>query len=103
MPAAKPPPPPSGGDAFELHPPLTRLLIEVGARLREAREARGMTQEELARRSGTARTYIGPVERGAKNVSLETLARFAAVLDVEMADLIPRREELRSPREDSGR
>lgn len=95
MPAAKPPrPSPSGDPGPVFGPSIARLLVAVGQRVRDLRKARGLSQEEFARQSGTARTYIGPVERGTKNLSLETLTRFAAVLGVDVADLIPREDEL---------
>ena len=62
-----------------------------GRRLREIREASGVSQEELAGQAGVHRTYVGLLERGERNVTLRTIERIAAALGVEMADLMPRR------------
>ncbi len=57
--------------------------------LREARIARGMSQEQLANRAGIHRTHISLIERNHRSVRLETLERLALALNIEPADLIP--------------
>ncbi len=51
-------------------------------RLREqlykTRHEAGLSQRELAKRMGTSQAYIASLERGRKNVTLETLSKFAA-------------------------
>ncbi len=47
----------------------------------------GITQEELAGRSGLHRTYITDIERGARNPSLESIHKLAEALDVSMSTL----------------
>lgn len=74
---------------------MARLLAHVGARLRAAREKRNLTQEQMGQLSDVPRTYINAVENGRKNIRLETLARFATALGVEMTDLLPTRAELK--------
>lgn len=59
-----------------------------GEKIRELRHAKDMSQEELAAHAGVHRTYIGMVERGEKNVTLVTLLRLAAALDVPPAELV---------------
>jgi len=54
----------------------------LGARLRELRQAAGLTQAELARRTGIHRPNIARVEAGRHTPSLETLARLAAAIGV---------------------
>lgn len=66
------------------------LQLVLGENLRRLRTARGLSQEALASVSGINRNYIGGVERGERNVTLTTLARFAAVFDVDPADLLRR-------------
>jgi transcriptional regulator with XRE-family HTH domain len=65
-----------------------RALIRVGANLRQAREAKGWSQEELAFRCGVHRTYVGSVERGEYNVTILTLRRFTKALGVPLRDAI---------------
>lgn len=63
---------------------------EFGHRLREARKAKGLTQEELAHCIDVHRTYAGTVERGEQNVSLTNICLLAQALGVQPADLMPR-------------
>ena len=58
-----------------------------GAAVRQRRGRLGISQEELAGRAGLHRTYISDVERGARNVSLESIHRLAAALEVPMSRL----------------
>lgn len=51
------------------------------------RKKHGITQEELAERADLHRTYISDVERGARNLSLESIAKLAAALQVSVATL----------------
>lgn len=58
-----------------------------GARVRELRTGSGLSQEQLAERSGLHRTYVSSVERGQRNVGLDNILRLAAALDVPAAAL----------------
>lgn len=49
--------------------------------LNKRREALGISQEELSKRSGLHRTYISDVERGARNVSLKNMGRLSVALE----------------------
>ena len=60
----------------------------VGARIRALRQAKGLSQEELADQAGCHRTYVGMLERGQSNPSLAILFRVAEVLDVGIVDLL---------------
>jgi DNA-binding XRE family transcriptional regulator len=55
---------------------------QLGARLRELRLAAGLTQAELARRTGIHRPNIARVEAGRHTPSLETLSRLAVAIGV---------------------
>lgn len=55
--------------------------------VRKWRRRRGMSQEQLAERAGLHRTYISDVERGARNLSLESIRRLAHALEVSLAAL----------------
>jgi transcriptional regulator with XRE-family HTH domain len=63
------------------------LQRRVGANLRRLRVERGFSQEAFADHLGYHRTFIGGVERGERNLTLRTLERLAAVLEVDPADL----------------
>jgi transcriptional regulator with XRE-family HTH domain len=65
----------------------TAFLREIGARIREQRDARGRTQAELAEQCSLHRTFIGSVERGERNVSILNLRLIASVLRISLASL----------------
>jgi transcriptional regulator with XRE-family HTH domain len=55
----------------------------VGDNIRHYRKKRGFSQEKLAVHADTNDRYISSIERGKKNVTLETLIRIGKALDVE--------------------
>lgn len=63
------------------------LLCEFGVRVRERRNECGLSQEELAHKSGMHRTYVSSVERGERNIALVNIAALAAALGVDAGDL----------------
>jgi transcriptional regulator with XRE-family HTH domain len=58
-----------------------------GSRLRELRIARGLSQEDLAHEAGLDRSYVGGVERGQRNVSLDNIHKLAEALGVDISNL----------------
>ena len=56
--------------------------------LRLQRTRKGISQEELAHRSGLHRTYVGSVERGERNISIDNMERLATALSVDLASLL---------------
>jgi transcriptional regulator with XRE-family HTH domain len=66
------------------------LRKNFAANLRREREARGLSQESLAHEAGLHRTYVGSVERGERNISIDNVERLAKALGVEPADLMRR-------------
>jgi transcriptional regulator with XRE-family HTH domain len=60
----------------------------VGMRIRELRLAKGISQEALADEAGIHRTYIGSVERGERNISLENIVRIAKALRMRPYELL---------------
>jgi transcriptional regulator with XRE-family HTH domain len=59
-----------------------------GENLRKRRLALGLSQEDLAERAGVHRTYVGSVERGERNVSLDNIVRLAGAVRVKPSDLL---------------
>jgi len=68
-------------------PLKTNIKLRFGQRLRELRQARGLSQEELAFRSGLHRTYVSSAERGERNVALVNLEKLAKALDADICEL----------------
>jgi len=65
-----------------------QYLRSIGRRIRELRAARNWTQEELARRSGLHRTYIGTLEGGRRNLAALNLRRLARAFGVSVSELL---------------
>lgn len=65
-----------------------RLAETFGENVRRVRLERGMTIEALADEVGLAYTYVGQIERGRRNPTLDVVERFAAVLKVEPLGLL---------------
>ena len=63
-------------------------LVRLGKNLRQARESRGWSQEELAHRCGVHRTYVGGVERAEYNPTVLTLRKFTRALRIPLRDAI---------------
>lgn len=76
---------------------MPSLPAIVGQNVRERRVALQISQEQLASRSGLHRTYIGAVERGERNITLESLERIALALGVAPADLLVALSVLNAP------
>lgn len=69
------------------------ILAEAfGAVLRDARNERGLSQEDLGFESGYHRTYISLLERGLKSPSLLTIFELARALDIRPSELLTRVE-----------
>jgi transcriptional regulator with XRE-family HTH domain len=60
----------------------------VAWNLRRLRVRRGLSQEALAVDAGVDRSYVGRIERGVENPTVETLDRLAVALEVAAAELL---------------
>jgi transcriptional regulator with XRE-family HTH domain len=59
----------------------------LGNAIRSAREHRGYTQEGFARKASIDRSYYGAIERGEFNLSVDTLLKIAAALEMTACEL----------------
>lgn len=62
--------------------------ILLGKRIKEARISKGYTQEQLAKKVGTAIIYLSEIERGFKSPSLTMFVKLAEVLEVSADALL---------------
>ncbi len=60
-----------------------------GLKVRMKRFEMEMTQEEIAEKAGMHPTYLGSVERGERNISLENIIALAKALNCSPKDLMP--------------
>ena len=65
-----------------------RLGRVFGINVRRLRKERGLSQEALADEVELAVTYVGQIERGLRNPTLDVVERFAAVLGVDPLELL---------------
>lgn len=66
---------------------MVDIRARFGTVLKAWRTRRQLTQEELAERSGLSYKFIGEIERGTGNPTIETVAQLAVALGVDVADL----------------
>lgn len=60
----------------------------ISQKIRELRVQKGLSQEELADIAGLHRTYVGSVERGERNISIDNIERLANALNIKIKDLL---------------
>ena len=66
---------------------MSSLALEIGQRIRNYRLQKKLSQEELAERCGLHPTYIGQVERGEKNATIESISKISAGLGISLNTL----------------
>jgi transcriptional regulator with XRE-family HTH domain len=67
---------------------VTDPLETFASNLRRHRKERGLSQEELAHRAGLHMTDVGRIERAQRDPGVRTVAKLAAGLDIQIADLM---------------
>lgn len=67
---------------------MTDLGGQLGARVKQLRLARRLTQEQVAEQAGLSSKFIGQIERGLSNPALTTLGSIARALGVSLVDLL---------------
>ncbi|CED59180.1 Putative uncharacterized protein [Moritella viscosa] len=65
------------------------LAINVGLKIKVRRKEMGVSQDKLALLADIDRSYVGRIERGEVNITLEKLYEIAEVLDSDAKDLLP--------------
>jgi transcriptional regulator with XRE-family HTH domain len=65
-----------------------QLVVKLSDVMKARRERLGISQSELGKRSGLHRSYIGDLERGARNISVRNLSRMAMALGLSAPRLL---------------
>lgn len=66
---------------------MSYIVKVLGKRIRNYRTAAGLSQERLAEISGCHPTYIGQIERGEKNATIESIEKIATALNISLSKL----------------
>lgn len=72
---------------------MSEIAKSVGQRIRNYRIRLELSQEKLAELSGVHPTYIGQLERGEKNATLESIEKIAKALNVPLSKLFEKLED----------
>jgi len=75
-------------DSLRATPVESDLQSLLGRNLRAFRLERGLSQEQFAEVLGVHRTYMGGVERGERNLTLKSVERIAARINVDPISLL---------------
>lgn len=65
------------------------LAVKFGKKLRQVRKQKGISQDKLALVANIDRSYVGRIERGEVNITLEKVYQLAEVLECNAVDLLP--------------
>lgn len=68
---------------------MTDLSTKIGQLVRNKRTEKKISQESLALLCGIDRSYLGRIERGEVNLTVEKLYEIATALEVDMKELLP--------------
>jgi transcriptional regulator with XRE-family HTH domain len=66
---------------------LKRVRKALGERVKTLRKAKGFSQENFADECGLHRTYVGDIERGERNISIDNIVKIAFSLNIPISDL----------------
>lgn len=69
-------------------PKQTSARERFAQNLRQTRKSKGLSQEALGELADLHPTYVGSVERGERNVSIDNMERLATALSLDITDLL---------------
>lgn len=61
---------------------------KVGARVREIRNMKGLSQEKLAELASLDRTYIPSIEKGTRNISISVIEKLSKAFEISISDFL---------------
>lgn len=72
-------------------------MINVGQRIKQLREAQGLTVNKLANLSGISQSHLREIELGNKNPTVETLSYFCESLNITLSDFFKESDDNITP------
>ena len=79
---------------------MTNITLILGQRIRHYRKQQKMSQEQLAEFSDLHPTYIGQIERGEKNATIESIYKISTALKIPISTLLEKLNEYHVPASD---
>jgi len=73
---------------------MSETKILLGKRIRTLRRINDLSQEQLAEKANMSGKYVGEIERGQANITVDILEKISTVLNVEMSDLFDLEHEI---------
>ena len=64
------------------------ISIKLGLKIKEIRNKKSLSQEQLAHLADVHRTYIGMIERAEKNITLVNAYKIAKALEIDLVELL---------------
>lgn len=77
---------------------MSEIAKAIGQRIRNYRTQKNLSQEKLAELSGCHPTYIGQLERGEKNATLESIEKITAALQISLSTLFEKIDDVSETR-----
>lgn len=68
---------------------MSKLAVKVGENIRKIRKESGFSQEGLALKAKMDRSYVGRIERGEVNITLDALYNLAGTIGCDAKELLP--------------
>lgn len=68
---------------------MVDLALEFGLKLRQKRKELSISQDKLAIMADIDRSYVGRIERGEVNITLEKAYQLASILECDVKELLP--------------
>lgn len=67
---------------------MQEVQKKLGRKIAELRKRRGFSQEGFAHECGFHRSYMGAVERGEKNITIQMVSKIAKTLKISLSELL---------------
>lgn len=73
---------------------MSETKILLGKRIRSLRRIKDLSQEELAEKANMSGKYVGEIERGQANITIDILEKISTALNVEISELFDHQHEI---------